>query len=179
MIDLTNTYYEKTCPKCGETKGPESFSRNSNSRDGLASWCNDCSAANYVKRHKERRASDPLYREITCQKGALRKAMRSWADGKTVRNSSRISEDLGVPADVAKVLIEARMVPGMTWENYGKGPGRRWEIDHVIPWASVRNWEQLADVASINNVYPMWKEDNRLKSSAGVKRRSHRYEEKL
>jgi hypothetical protein len=32
----------KTCRKCGETKPPKLFRRNSKMRDGLSSWCAAC-----------------------------------------------------------------------------------------------------------------------------------------
>ena len=35
----------KTCPKCGETKSLDSFSKNKSRRDGRDSWCRACKAS--------------------------------------------------------------------------------------------------------------------------------------
>lgn len=33
----------KTCPRCGESKSADEYARNSRNRDGLQSWCRECS----------------------------------------------------------------------------------------------------------------------------------------
>jgi len=50
-----------------------------------------------------------------------------------------------------KKIMENKFIDGMTWDNYGL-----WEIDHIIPLS--KDGEH-----SINNIQPLWMEDNRKK----------------
>lgn len=51
----------KVCPKCGLRKPVAKFSRNVNTKDGLAYQCKDCHTA-YVKAHRE--ANADYYRQV-------------------------------------------------------------------------------------------------------------------
>jgi hypothetical protein len=51
----------------------------------------------------------------------------------------------------------------MTWENYGKGPGR-WHIDHIVPRTAF-NFQSADDPAfracwAITNLRPLWSAEN-------------------
>jgi len=53
---MTITVTEKRCPRCGETKSVDGFSRNRSQHDGLCSQCKDCSCAYsraYNEAHRE------------------------------------------------------------------------------------------------------------------------------
>lgn len=53
----------KTCPRCGETKGVDGFSRDPSKRDGLSSQCKECRRA-YREAHREEiRAKGRAYHE--------------------------------------------------------------------------------------------------------------------
>ena len=51
----------------------------------------------------------------------------------------------------------------MGWKNYGSV----WEIDHIIPFASidVENLEELAGVIHYTNIQPLLVSDNRSKGA--------------
>lgn len=57
--------------------------------------------------------------------------------------------------------IEAQFSAGMTWDNWGKGPGK-WNIDHVIPCAAhdLTDPEQQRACFHFSNLQPLWAEDN-------------------
>jgi len=63
-----------------------------------------------------------------------------------------------------RLHLEKQFQPGMTWDNYGK-----WHIDHKIP-RSVFNYETPEDIDfkkcfSLNNLQPLWAEDNDKKGA--------------
>lgn len=64
--------------------------------------------------------------------------------------------------------IERQFIPGMSWENYGKGPGL-WHIDHIVPRKSFRVTEQgdaeFAACWALANLRPLWTEENLAKSA--------------
>jgi len=43
----------------------------------------------------------------------------------------------------------------MSWENYGD-----WHIDHIRPLSSFNESDDASIVNSLNNLRPLWKEDN-------------------
>lgn len=43
----------KRCPRCGETKSVDEFYKNSHEKDGLSTWCKECTSA-YSKDYRER-----------------------------------------------------------------------------------------------------------------------------
>lgn len=61
------------------------------------------------------------------------------------------------PADF-KSYIERKMLPRMTWENYGKA----WHIDHIIPLSSfdLRDERQLRAAMHFSNLRPLWAKAN-------------------
>lgn len=57
--------------------------------------------------------------------------------------------------------LERQFLPGMTWENYGRGG---WHIDHIIP-RSAFNYETPDDIDfkrcwALENLQPLWELDN-------------------
>lgn len=58
--------------------------------------------------------------------------------------------------------LESRFLPGMTWENYG-----RWHVDHRKPCCLFDQADsaQFAECWSLDNLQPLWAEDNFRKGS--------------
>lgn len=73
--------------------------------------------------------------------------------------------DLGCTVAEFRSLIEALWRPGMTWENWGKGPGT-WQVDHIRPLASfdLSDPAQVRAACHFTNLQPLWHEDHIRKS---------------
>lgn len=62
--------------------------------------------------------------------------------------------------------LEKQFLPGMTWENYGRGG---WEIDHKIP-LTAHHFSSPEDIDfkrawALENLQPLWMADNRSKNA--------------
>lgn len=105
---------------------------------------------------KKRRADDPLFR-ITC---ALRGRL-----GHGIKRGKKPAKTfvlLGCSIEHFKEHITGLFGEGMSWENFGE-----WELDHVKPCASF-DMTNPADVFACfhwTNFQPLWKSENRQKSS--------------
>jgi len=53
----------KYCPKCGETKKLTEFFRNKTKKDGLTSWCKECTGDYNRKYSKQRYSESKWYKE--------------------------------------------------------------------------------------------------------------------
>lgn len=60
--------------------------------------------------------------------------------------------------------LEAAFLPGMTWDNYGRGG---WHIDHVIPCDAfdLLDPEQQRACFHYTNLQPLWEKDNCAKGA--------------
>lgn len=73
---------------------------------------------------------------------------------------------LGYTSEELRTHIESKFLPGMSWENFGKGG---WHIDHIIPLA-VHNYETPDDIDfkrawSLTNLQPLWEAENLSKGA--------------
>ncbi|MBC2887310.1 HNH endonuclease [Ochrobactrum sp. CM-21-5] len=59
--------------------------------------------------------------------------------------------------------IERQFLPGMTWENHGKGKGK-WHIDHIVPRSSFgydsAEHPDFAACWALANLRPLWSDEN-------------------
>lgn len=71
---------------------------------------------------------------------------------------------IGCDIKTLKKHLEIKFADGMKWENYGKNG---WEIDHIIPCSSfdLTNNDEQRICFNYNNLQPLWKLDNILKSN--------------
>lgn len=71
---------------------------------------------------------------------------------------------IGCLPDELRGLIKARLLPGMSMENFGK----TWVIDHLVPLEifDLNNSEELALCLNYENLFPMFKKDNQLKGAS-------------
>jgi hypothetical protein len=74
-------------------------------------------------------------------------------------NTERI---LGCTYEEARLYIESKFLPGMSWCNYGD-----WHIDHIKPLASIAasNADDLLKINNIYNLQPLWAKDNIIKGA--------------
>lgn len=71
---------------------------------------------------------------------------------------------IGCSLEKLKEHLEAMFLPGMTWENYGRGNGK-WSVDHIIPLISSQTVERLMELLHYTNLQPLWYFDNIKKGS--------------
>lgn len=82
------------------------------------------------------------------------------------RKKFSVSKNLGCSVEFFKKHLESKFKPGMSWDNYGRGP-KDWNIDHIIPLSRVdlTNKEEYQKVAHYSNLQPLWHIDNIKKSN--------------
>lgn len=76
------------------------------------------------------------------------------------KKKSTTAKILGCTWGDLKQHLEARMEPGMSWENYGE-----WHIDHITPLASAKSEEELIALCKYTNLQPLWAKDNLSKGA--------------
>lgn len=104
---------------------------------------------------KDRRRKDPNYRMRCNLRSRIRIAVR---EQQTAKSSHSISL-IGCSWGQLKQHLEQLFLPGMTWENYGKGG---WEIDHIIPCImfDLTKSKEQEKCFHFTNLRPLWKSDN-------------------
>jgi hypothetical protein len=78
----------------------------------------------------------------------------------------KYAEYLGCSTDQLKIHLESKFLPGMSWDNWGKGEGK-WNIDHIIPLSSfnLSIKEELFKACHYTNLQPLWEHDNLVKNN--------------
>lgn len=97
--------------------------------------------------------NDAAFRLAVCLRHRVRKALMG------IAKSRATLVLLGCDLEYFKRHLEARFLPGMTWENYGY---RGWHIDHIRPCATfdLSDPQQQAECFHFSNMRPMWRFDN-------------------
>jgi hypothetical protein len=119
------------------------------------------------KKRNQSEAAKQYFREYARGPGRIRSVLRSRLCS-AVRNGSKDGSavrDLGCTIPEFRTYIEALWAPGMTWENWGKGPGT-WQIDHRRPLASfdLTKREDVLVACHFLNLQPLWHEEHARKS---------------
>ena len=72
--------------------------------------------------------------------------------------------DLGCSIPYFKKYLEAKFLPGMTWDNWGI---TGWHIDHIRPLSkfNLTDRDQFMVAANYKNMQPLWYGDNIAKSN--------------
>lgn len=102
---------------------------------------------------RTRQAADVNYRLAVSLRKRLGVAIRDNAKaGSAVR-------DLGCTIAALKQYLEARFLPGMSWDNWGR---KGWHIDHVIPLSAfdLTDRKQFLKAVHYTNLQPLWADDN-------------------
>jgi len=86
------------------------------------------------------------------------------------RSASAVS-NLSCTIEEFKSYLSSLWLPGMSWENWGRGPGK-WHIDHVRPLGGfdLTSPDQQKIACHYTNLQPLWEEDNLRKN--GPRRKS-------
>jgi len=75
---------------------------------------------------------------------------------------------VGYTLQELKKRIESKFQPGMSWDNWGRGPDK-WHIDHIIP-ISAFNFTSVDDLDfkrcwALKNLQPLWEPQNLSKNN--------------
>jgi hypothetical protein len=170
----------KTCSKCKRTKSITDFIYRKD-RGCYQSICKECKVnADYdwsLKhkdlRRKSKTKSDRNLRQskVTTKikdglRSRLNKALKDYCNGLKVSHI----RNLGCSIESLVQYIENQFYPHpvtnepMTWDNKGVGKNK-WQIDHIIPFCSVKTEEDLLKVVHYSNLRPMWTEEHLIKSA--------------
>lgn len=171
----------KYCYRCKTTKSYDLFRKDKNRVDGLNPWCKDwCKIYQIEKRREnlekilqqERVASTRYYHT----KRKLSVTYRiSHNLSSVVQFSLKGNKGRKHVEDILGFSVEKDLIPhlqstwkeGMSWENYGKGPGK-WSIDHIKPIVSFTftsyNDEEFKECWALSNLQALWSLENSSKS---------------
>lgn len=115
-----------------------------------------------VKRNyeKTRKANDPLYKLIANFRTAIYTVLKE----NNMNKYGHYFEILKYSPDELANHLETKFTDGMAWENYGE-----WHVDHIKPISSF-NFNEVGDEQflkcwSLDNLQPMWGEENIKKSN--------------
>lgn len=114
--------------------------------------------------YRERYATDILYKLKCNIREHLRQAVK-YGDTQFTRVAT-VEKNLGCTMEQFRQHIESKFLPGMSWDNNGRGADK-WHLDHIIPLAAVKD---ISDTALINrichytNYQPLWEKDNLSKN---------------
>ena len=140
---------QKKCPQCKRVQPIEKFRINIHTSTGRDLYCIEC--------------------RIIKSKDIVTKLNRIIASGvyRLIKESAKRkgwSKDRPYTIQELQNDIEAKMLPGMSWENYGK----EWHVDHKVPLSKFHLTsvcEPLFWVAlGLKNLQPMWRCENASKS---------------
>lgn len=113
-----------------------------------------------VKRNLEKRKTDPVYRMEHGFSSQIRNAL---VGNKAGHSWERI---VGYTLNQLKEHLEKQFKDGMNWNNYGR---HGWHIDHIRPKSSFDYTsfedENFKQCWSLDNLQPLWEEDNLRKGS--------------
>jgi hypothetical protein len=95
-------------------------------------------------------------------RSSLYQALKHRDSGRDWRSDCALRSLIGCSKSGLVARIEAQFIPGMSWENYGRGG---WEIDHIKPCASfdLTDPAQQAACFHFTNLRPRWASDNRTR----------------
>lgn len=111
-----------------------------------------------VRYRLNRYKTDPLYAlQMTCRRRILC-AMQKGG----YKKSTKTEALLGCSFEDFKAFLEAKFLPGMTWENRGKFG---WHIDHIIPLSSAADHGEIERLCHFTNMQPLWARDNHSKGA--------------
>ena len=100
---------------------------------------------------------NPIYR-ISMN---VRNRLNEFLNLKRLTKKNKTFEMIGCTPAELKIYLEKKFEPGMTWWNHSP---KGWHIDHRIPLASAKNYEDIVRLMHYTNLQPMWATENVRKS---------------
>lgn len=112
---------------------------------------------------RKRRASSVAHRIRSALSCRMNQALRRALGGKAVKPSTTM-QLVGCTVDELMRHLESLFLPGMSWDNWGRGKGK-WHIDHVLPCAGtdMADPRKARAASHYTNLRPMWSHDNQSK----------------
>lgn len=197
---------KKSCVICCQYKDFDEFNASTVTKDKKTNVCNTCTtirskiyyrdipkeekenkklrAKEWVKQNKDK---IKLYRRIRAKKienrvsrNIRRRVSRAICDKINCNGYFNptwyVTKDYGCNKYELIKYLESKLLPGMTWENYGPGYKmdennnnikiKQWQIDHIKPISSfnLNDNEEIKKINHYTNLLPMWADDNEFKS---------------
>lgn len=127
----------------------------------------------------KRRVRDKKYRSTTAGKisNNISCLIRNTITGR-VKNGKHWEDIVGYSTKQLIIHLEAQFSKNMSWDNYGFNG---WHIDHIKPICSfdVKSIEDqvFKDCWALNNLRPLWRDDNLIKSAKDKKLSINKSEE--
>lgn len=150
---VRKTARHKMCMSCGQ-KGKKS---------PLKGRKSSLQTIQKLKDEQTRRLAIKNLRKRTEEEKRLIHTLRSrlWQSIRGLKTSSSTLDLIGCSTENLKKYLESKFLPGMSWDNYGRGPGK-WQIDHIKRLASFNllDLEEQRRANSYLNLQPIWYEDH-------------------
>lgn len=108
-----------------------------------------------------KRKTDVIYRFKGNARTRIGQAIKAFG----FKKGSKTEQILGCSWEYFKSHIESQFLPGMTWENWGRGADR-WHVDHITPLCSARTQVEMDALCHYSNTQPLWEEDNLRKGKS-------------
>jgi hypothetical protein len=174
------------CIKCKEIKEltTKHFQKSSRAKSGFDSRCKICIvqiraeydtsykreyAKEYNRIHKKERAAYIAKRRKEDPAFRARSNVGQWTRQLLRANKLKYSKIIGCTQGQFVRHLESLFEPGMTWENYGNGPGK-WQIDHIksLALAILEGSESFSKACNYKNLQPLWHSDHAIKTAKDV-----------
>lgn len=111
----------------------------------------------------EERRNNPILR----LKGIIREGVRrALFYGEIIKDAPSITY-LGCTIEEFRNYIASKFLPGMTWDNHGRGSDK-WHLDHIIPLDLLNeksDVEMVKRLCHYTNYQPLWEIDNLSKNN--------------
>lgn len=129
-------------------------------REKKREWARSYYTARPEKRRERHRAYYAANRLACVLRVRHRQALKG---GYATAGSSAVC-DIGCTWDELRAHLEARFLPGMSWENWSRSG---WHVDHIIPLSSfdLSDREQRQRAFHYTNLQPLWAADNLSKGA--------------
>jgi DNA repair exonuclease SbcCD ATPase subunit len=115
----------------------------------------------YIRNNPDKNSKGQArYRENNPHVIAWRSILYSTLKRLNTEKQSHTIDELGYSAIQLKEHLESQFKPGMSWNNHGD-----WHIDHVRPVTSFDKDTDVSIVCALNNLQPLWAEENLSKSN--------------
>ena len=115
---------------------------------------------NHREYYKRKRETNPLFKTTENIRRMIQLAVKK--NGFTKK--SKTHQILGCSVEEFRQHLENQFEPWMTWDNYGKYNGQLnfgWDIDHIIPLATIETEEDVIRLNHYTNLKPLCSKFNR------------------